>query len=131
MEKLKRIPKNFIRNIELEAVMVPPYVGSFPPKYGKYEENISVCHRAKMELVIDFQNNEDSLFIEGLKQHGLEFILMNSEFNINKFRFVINEGMQRLPILLKHPDPDIAKLAWILSKYFSQRNDIMPEQVLE
>lgn len=43
---------------------------------------------------------------------------------------ITNEGFQRLPILIKHPDPEIAKFAWILSKYFSKRDEIMPEKIV-
>jgi hypothetical protein len=61
---------------------------------------------------------------------GLEHVA-DGMLSVDKFRKVINSGYVRLPILLKDPDPEVAQIAWILSKYFSQRNDIMPEGVIE
>ena len=51
--------------------------------------------------------------------------------SIKKFRFIMNQGFIRLPSLIKHADPEIANLAWIISKYFAQRKDIMPENIIE
>ena len=69
--------------------------------------------------------------LETAVDYCVDFIREMGGFSQEKFRYVINEGYCRLPILMKHSDPDIAKIAWILSKYFASRNEIMPEQVIE
>jgi hypothetical protein len=132
MEKLNRIPQNNVTKIEVEHYADPMYSNqayfqSIPNPYGQRAQYKT---RLKAEIVIDMNNEEDREFIYHFQKQGLEYVAKMG-FDIEKFRYVINEGFIRLPALIKHPDPEIAKMAWILSKYFSQRNDIMPEQVIE
>lgn len=127
-----RIPRNFVRNVEMEHVADPAHFGMCSySEYGKPPKHMSMPYRvrAKLEIVVDIESDEDQNFIRDLASQGLEFISSNG-FHIEKLRFVLNEGFQRLPILIKHPDPEIAKFAWILSKYFSKRDEIMPEKIV-
>lgn len=128
-----RIPRNFIRNVEMEYVETPAHFGMYSySEYEKQPHHISMPYRvrAKLEIVVDIESDEDQNFIRDLANQGLEFIYNNKGFHIEKLRFVLNEGFQRLPILIKHPDPEIAKFAWILSKYFSKRDEIMPDKIM-
>lgn len=122
MEKLKKIPINHIKNIKHEA-----YSNDY---YGWQSLERKV--RVSAEIVFEVNDNEDGLFIERLtKEKSINFV-SKMDFDTEKFRYVINLGYKYLPILLKHDDPEIAKLAWILSEYFSMRNEIMPtKQVIE
>ena len=82
-----------------------------------------------MEIQFQIESDEDFKVIQEIKDKGIEYIA-NMGFDLEKFKFVMNQGYTNLPILLKHPDEDIRKLAEVLSKYFSRRNDIMPEDIL-
>lgn len=139
MEKLKKIPKNHVRKVQFEAsIEHNPLIrasGSFIrygdcDMYGR-EIEMPIKHFANVELIVEIEDKEDVKFVEGLQAEGIKYASKNPELDIEKFRYVINEGFCRLPILLKHSDPEIAKIAWIFSKYFSQRNDLMPERVVE
>jgi hypothetical protein len=132
MEKFNKIPNNRVLDVKTEAFMdsdMLHYGGSFLDSYGK-EQYIEPRIRVNIQISIIINKPGDFDFVNNLASEGLEYVA-NMGFDIQKFKFIINEGMQRLPILLKHNDPDIAKMAWVLSKYFSQRNDIMPEKVIE
>lgn len=129
MEKLKKIPTNHIKNIKHEAYIDHAINGYGPgSRWDTREPRLKVS----AEIVFEVNDNEDCLFIERLtKEKSINFV-SKMDFDTEKFRYVMNNGYKYLPILLKHDDPEIAKLAWILSEYFSMRNEIMPtKQVIE
>lgn len=120
MEKFKKLPKNFVKEIKYDETRYQDFDGKVVSKYT-----------ANVNVLIVINNVEDLFFLDGLKLEGLEYISKCPEMNFEKFKYVINEGMVKLPILLKHSDPEIAKIAWVLAKYFGQRNDIITERVIE
>jgi len=133
MEKIKKVPENiFVTNVDFETSerFYDSYVATVYG--GKKTKFIDPNHRvtAKVTLSIEITSDEDWKFVWMLKDKGIH-VLLDAGFDVEKLKYVINQGMVRLPILLKHEDPDIAQIAFILSKYFAQRNDIMPEKVVE
>jgi len=134
MERLSNIPRNYI--VSMDLAQYYEFNSSFMEltNASHLTNDITIQPktkaRFKFTIVIEPESDEDLQFVQLFKSNGLEFVA-HQGLDIQKLRYVINEGYQRLPILLKHKDPEIAKLAWILSKYFAQRNDIMPKQVVE
>lgn len=139
MEKLTKVPDNiFVTKLEFETskrfaspITMLPY-SFYGDPLGNERNNFLEENRvtAKVTLSIDITTDEDWKFVHALKDKGIQ-VLLNAGFNVENLRYVINQGMVRLPALLKHEDEEIAKLAWIFSKYFAQRNDIMPEQIVK
>lgn len=133
MEKLNKIPRNSVRKVSVEAFQDLNYRSHYSLNNSYYGELVNIQpnrYVANVEISIDMISPEDSHFIHELQVGGLDYVAKMG-FDVEKFRYIMNEGFIRLPILLKHPDPEIAKMAWILSKYFAQRKDIMPEQIIE
>ena len=131
------LPKNWVENIDFEQYMEPwDYRNSVqPPLFGssdapyKYDSLINQRVRAKITIVVEMNTEEEKMFVNGLRNEGLKFVSDNG-FQLEKFRSVINQGYQRLPMLMKHQDQDIQNFAWILSKYYSKRDEIMPKDVM-
>jgi hypothetical protein len=132
MPKLRNnIPRHYVTNLQMESYPeFSRYPYSMLDNYGKnYHSNIQ-RRVVKMEIQFQIESDEDFIVIQEIKDKGIEYIA-NMGFDLEKFKFVMNQGYTNLPILLKHPDEDIRELAWILSKYFSQREKIMPDKIME
>ena len=139
MEKLKSVPRNYVTGVNFERVadyysMPGPSslnnsLVNFNP-YGETEPYMNYRMMAKIEITMEITSKEDEYFLHMLQRDGLQYVSDNG-FPLEKFKFVINEGYKRLPVLMRHEDPEIQKIAWIISKYFSQREDIIPDKVVE
>jgi hypothetical protein len=97
--------------------------------YPLYSTHIKTNKLARINISIEMNNRQEEEFVLNLRHYGLDFVSDNG-FQFEKFRWVINQGYQKLPILLKHPDKDISDFAWMLSKYFSKRDEIMPKEIM-
>lgn len=137
MEKIKKkIPRNFVKKVDYEHYTELYDMFGFQSQYSvdKYGNerysNISRRIRVNIQISIDINSDEDLKFVNDLQNKGLEFVA-DQGFNLEKFKFIMNQGYTNLPILLKHSDQEISEMAWILSKYFSQREMIMPDKIVD
>jgi len=132
MEKLKSIPRNYVTNIEYERVMEPYSRYYSASEYGHASSYIDMPIKmvAKMEIKMELESDEDRKLMHDIQHRGLEAVA-DRGMSRDKFRYVMNQGYMRIPALLKHEDEEIAQLAWILSKFFSKRDEIMPEDIVE
>lgn len=134
-EKFKKIPRNYVVGVEYERVI--DYNHNMISSFGRINEPSSYFERsmqtlinAKVTMRIEIRDDEDAKILQLLQAHGLG-ALVDKGLSLDKFKFVMNQGYTRLPALLKHPDPEIAELAFILSKYFACRSEIMPDEIIE
>ena len=132
MEKLKSIPRNYVQRIEYERTMEPlSYASYHPTEYGRNSMiDMPIKMFAKMEIKMEMNTEEDRRLVMDMEHRGLDAVA-DRGMSRDKFRYVMNQGYMRIPALLKHEDPEIAQLAWILSKFFSKRDDLMPEDIVE
>lgn len=130
MEKLKRLPNNCVTKVEFQESPDYNYACYDYNNLRNYDQYIPIKTNAKIEITIEMNNDNSLNLLQDLKDKGLSAVTDNS-FNVEAFRYVINEGFIKLPTLFKHPNPDISQIAFILSKYFASRNEIMPEQIIE
>lgn len=131
MEKLSPLPRNYIVQNEVEQYIEHDlYLTTVRDPFTFKTINDQTRLRFKFTVVVEPIGDEEMAFVSKFSDQGLSFVA-HQGIDIEKLKYVINEGYRRLPILLKHKDPDIAKLAWILSEYFAKRNDIMPEEIVE
>lgn len=130
MEKLKRVPRSWVSKVEFEQFMEHTDYYSYvnPASMEDYRAKVRV--RARVEFVIEIDTDEDKRLIREMEHKGLEAVA-DKGLDINKFAYVINQGYVMLPALLRHSDPDIAKIAWIISKYMAQRKDIVHDKIIE
>ena len=132
MEKLKRIPRNYFMEVKYERYAEPSTY--FHPmdynKFGGYDSNIRTRTSALVTFKMELDNEDDMRLLEDMKQDGLEAVA-DRGLSREAFQYVMNQGYLRLPALLRHPDPDIAEIAWIISLYFSKRKEIMPKDIVE
>jgi len=135
MKKIRRVPKNWVENVKCERYVSPDHysVPMYSYSYNEPDKRIPTRCRINLKIVLDIDENsrEDLDFIRGLEKHGLQWVVDNGGgISLDKFRFVMNEGFQRLPMLIRHNDPEVAEIAWLISKYFSKREEIMPEEIV-
>jgi len=130
MEKLKSIPRNYVQRVEYESYVEPTPYSYYPTEYGRKALDMPIKMIAKMEIKMEMNTEEDRRLVMDMEHRGLDAVA-DRGMSRDKFRYVMNQGYMRIPALLKHEDPEIAQLAWILSKFFSKRDDLMPEDIVE
>ncbi|MFW6121272.1 MAG: hypothetical protein ACOC80_10310 [Petrotogales bacterium] len=134
MEKLRRVPRNWISEASFEKYPVPnwsPHQSTYADSYGhSIQVSLSTKTRVTFKVTMEIDTPEDEQFFCELHATGLEAV-QRQTFNMDAFIYVMNEGYIKLPALLRHPDKDVAQIAWIVSKYIAQREQIVHEKIVE
>jgi hypothetical protein len=132
MEKIgTTIPHNYVTEMKMEEY----YAYNDGYKYYNLQSPSNAFypnypHKVAYNITLKIlpQNNEDLRFIDDLYRNGLSAV---KGLDFDKWKMVINAGYNQLPLMLKHKDPEVVQIAYVLSEYFAKRKQIIPDQIVE